>query len=494
MSMISIPAPIGGWNARDSLDGMQPVDAVTMKNFIPRENAIELRKGSLKQNTTVINDAINTMATYRQADGTEILIACGDSKVYKYDVSTDTLTQLASGFTNSKFQTVNFNNYILFVNGADAPKQYDGTTFGNYTSAVSGATGTDLKGITVYKGRCYYWENNASKFWYAAAGAYGGALTAFQLDLTAKKGGYVVECCSWTRDSGDGVDDLFVVLMSTGETLVYSGDDPGSNFSLIGRFNLGKPLSIRGSENLASDRIIVTEDGFVNLSYALQSGRMTDAGNVSSKIISACKEQAKLYPDVFGWDIIFHPRESLLIINIPSGIQFAMNTNTGGWCEFKGLDIQSWTIHDGKLYAGGSDGYIREIFTGTSDDGNVIAGSVIPAFTALGNRSNQKQLTYVTVTTTIFQKKHIGLAGLADFDIISGGDASIPQSGVLAEWGVTSWGSGNWSGGESNVIKNHNMQAKAFGYAISCKLRIKTSLQTPKIYSFKYNFKTARSI
>ena len=41
----SIPAPIGGWNARDSLDDMDANDAVSMINLIPRSGWVEARRG-----------------------------------------------------------------------------------------------------------------------------------------------------------------------------------------------------------------------------------------------------------------------------------------------------------------------------------------------------------------------------------------------------------------------------------------------------------------
>ena len=36
MTAIAIPAPVGGWNARDSLDAMPPTDAIKLVNWIPR--------------------------------------------------------------------------------------------------------------------------------------------------------------------------------------------------------------------------------------------------------------------------------------------------------------------------------------------------------------------------------------------------------------------------------------------------------------------------
>ena len=41
----SIPSPIGGWNARNSIAAMPPMDAVVMDNFFPDTDYVKLRSG-----------------------------------------------------------------------------------------------------------------------------------------------------------------------------------------------------------------------------------------------------------------------------------------------------------------------------------------------------------------------------------------------------------------------------------------------------------------
>ena len=41
----SVPAPIGGWNARDSLANMNPMDAIQLVNFYPTPTDVTMRKG-----------------------------------------------------------------------------------------------------------------------------------------------------------------------------------------------------------------------------------------------------------------------------------------------------------------------------------------------------------------------------------------------------------------------------------------------------------------
>lgn len=496
------PVPVGGWNQSVPLDLMPATDAERMVNFIPREKHLEMRSGSLELTTSALATAVQTLAVHREEDGTETLVAASNGNIYTVNTSTGATTSKGSGYTNNKWQTVNFNNLLLFVNGADAPLQFDGTTLGAFASPVSGATGTDLNGVTVFKGRAYYWENNASKFWYAAAGSYGGALASFPLEYTTKKGGYVVECLSWTRDSGDGVDDLFVILLSTGEVLVYEGSDPASGYdwSLVGSFTLGKPIAVRGSTNLASDRIIITEDGIVNLSTALQVARASEKGNVGSKIVPAAKEATSRWKANYGWEIFYHDKQSLLIANIPRNAttyeQYCMNTNTGAWTKFNGWDGITFAEIGGELYMGGSDGHIRQCFTGTSDDGVAIRNTLVPAFTMMEMPDRKKKLCFVTLTTNFVNKNKIGIGGLADFEPRAFGNAAVAdnQTGNAAEWDTSGWDEDFWGETSSTTINQHIIPVTAYGYAVSIKINMISSVQTANIYSLKYKYQTMRTI
>ena len=64
----SIPAPLGGWNARDSIAEMQPMDAVQMINFFPTPTDIQLRKGWTKKSTGITGQ-VDTVITYPTSSG-----------------------------------------------------------------------------------------------------------------------------------------------------------------------------------------------------------------------------------------------------------------------------------------------------------------------------------------------------------------------------------------------------------------------------------------
>jgi hypothetical protein len=123
----SIPAPIGGWNARDSLANMNPTDAVQMINFFPTPTDITLRKGWVKKSTGITGQ-VNTVVVYPTNTGYKLFAFAG-TKIW--DASSSTATVAFDGLTSSKMQFVNFSNaagnFIVACNGQDPTVIYDGT-------------------------------------------------------------------------------------------------------------------------------------------------------------------------------------------------------------------------------------------------------------------------------------------------------------------------------------------------------------------------------
>ena len=75
----SIPSPIGGWNARDSLANMDAMDAVTMNNWFPTPTDITFRKGFSKYSIGITGQ-VNTLMNYSSPTGNK-LFAIGTSVI-----------------------------------------------------------------------------------------------------------------------------------------------------------------------------------------------------------------------------------------------------------------------------------------------------------------------------------------------------------------------------------------------------------------------------
>jgi hypothetical protein len=123
----SLPSPIGGWNARDSLAEMQPLDAVQMVNFFPTPTDVTMRKGYTRSSTGIAG-AVNALMSYSSPSGTT-LFASTDSIIY--DASTSTATPSLTGITSGKWihsmLTTAGGSFMPAVNGEDSMVVYDGT-------------------------------------------------------------------------------------------------------------------------------------------------------------------------------------------------------------------------------------------------------------------------------------------------------------------------------------------------------------------------------
>ena len=141
----SVPAPIGGWNARDSVAEMNPLDAVVLNNFYPTPSQIQLRKG-YTQYATGISGQVDTLMQY-SGGATSKLFAAAGSVIY--DVSTTgTATSVVTGQGSDRLQYVNVSttggNFLTAVNGTDAALIYDGTNWIKYATISTAQTISNL--------------------------------------------------------------------------------------------------------------------------------------------------------------------------------------------------------------------------------------------------------------------------------------------------------------------------------------------------------------
>ena len=141
----SVPAPIGGWNGRDSLAQMAPTDAVQMVNWYPTPTDVTMRKGYTKSSTG-ITGAVNTLMNYPTTSGYKLFAAAG-SRIY--DATSSSATQVYTGLTLDKLQYVNITNtagsFLVTCNGADPVTIYDGS---NWFTVATTSTAQTISTIT----------------------------------------------------------------------------------------------------------------------------------------------------------------------------------------------------------------------------------------------------------------------------------------------------------------------------------------------------------
>lgn len=507
MTAVAIPAPVGGWNARDALDKMDATDAVRMVNWVPRAGYVESRKGYTQAVTqkdsggtpgfTGLGGSVDTLISYRGSASNKLLAAAAGTI---WNVTTSNALTLDSGFASNKWQYSAFDDRVILTNGVDTAQAFNGTALADLV--VTGATVTSLWGCNTFKGRMYYWYEAAQSFWYATAGAFQGALTEFDLSTQLQTGGTLVMMVSWTLDSGDGVDDLAAFVFSSGEVLLYQGDDPGdaTAWALVGRFQIGEPLGIRAHAKVGGTEIIITRDGYVDLAQALRDGRYSEASTYSNKIIRAAKEATKLYYQQYGWQAILYPAGQQFIVNVPvttgQSVQHVRETSTGSWCQFDGMNAVNFAVHEDQLWFGTSDGNVYTADTGTQDNGMPITLDAIPAFNPLGSRATQKQVTAVNVVTNYATPGYLALDCLADFSTQRRATLTPGPFDGTSDWNTADWDTSVWGSpeGDDAPIRKAWRNLRGTGYTLSVSVRASTKAQNIIWYSTQVQYRNAGAI
>ena len=498
-SFKSYPAPVGGWNARDALAQMKPIDAVALENWYPKTSYVEIRGGYADHATGMTGNG-KTLAPYNSISGSNKLFAITNSGVY--DVSSaGAVGSSVAARTNGKHQYEMFgdgtNNYLILVNGVDKPLYYDGSTWtavdAASSPALTGLTTTKIVDVFSSKGRLFFIEAGSLSFWYLAAGAAGGALTEFDLSGVAQKGGYLMAGSTWTIDAGDGPDDRVVFVTSEGEVIVYAGTNPGSasDWSLVGVYEFGKPLGRRCMQKYGGDLIIITQNGAFPMAAAAQSVTIDYKLALSFKIENAFTEAARTYGGVFGWEAILYPAQSALIVNVPhvedgEHEQYVMNTITKAWCKFKEWDAETFAVFNGELYFCVGTKVVKA-WTGNIDDDSDIVAYAKTAFSDMGDKGHLKKfkmfmpvlsvngpVSYLTDIDVDYADSPI--SGTASYSVVSG-----------AQWDVDNWDEGYWAAG-LEIVKQWTSPSEWDGYSASGKVKIATNSLTVQWMASWYTY------
>jgi hypothetical protein len=124
---------------------MNPLDAVVLDNFYPTPSEIQLRKG-YTQYATGITGQVDTLMQYSGGSTSKLFAAAGS---VIYDVSSaGTAVSVVTGQGSDRLQYVNAStaggNFLVAVNGADAPLIYDGTNWIKYATTSTAQTISNL--------------------------------------------------------------------------------------------------------------------------------------------------------------------------------------------------------------------------------------------------------------------------------------------------------------------------------------------------------------
>ena len=454
---VTVAAPIGGWNARDALGAMDPLDAVTLQNFWPGTNSVILRNGYTKH-ATGLPAEVQTLMAYSSGTSNK-LFAVSDGKIYDATNTGAVGAAAVSGLTNSKFQYTNITtpaaSYLMAVNGADKLRTFDGSAWhtdgdGSPYDITNIDTAT-VSNITLFKNRIWLTTNNTLKVWYLPVNSIGGAAVALDMTSIFQLGGYIMAGMTWTLDAGYGVDDYLVFITSNGEALVWRLTDPTTptGISQIGLYKIGAPIGRRCYTKFGGDLLVITQDGVVPMSGSLQSSRLDPRVSITNKIQYAMSSAISTYGANFGWQLLYYPKENQLILNVPisegTQQQYVMNNITKSWCNFTGWAANCWELHIDDPYFGGN-GYVAKAWNGNTDDTSNIDGFSLQSFQSYGT-ALQKQCKMIRYhlqtngTPSIFGNVNV------DYNLADESAQLNFSTSVYGLWNSGLWDSAIWGAG-----------------------------------------------
>jgi hypothetical protein len=271
----------------------------------------------------------------------------------------------------------------------------------------------------------------------------------------ARNGGFLQAMGTWTLDAGQGADDYAVFVTSMGETIVYNGTDPNdaTKWALKGVWQLGQTFNRRCFFKWSGDLLLLTQDGLVPLSSALQSSRLDPRINLTDKIYYPISQAATLYYNNFGWQINYFASENMLILSIPipDGMeQYVMHTITKSWARFTGIQGYCWEVSGDNDMHFGSDGIVGTFYSALSDDGANITATAQQAYSYFNSPGQLKRFTMVRPILQSTGGVPSVLCGISvDFDTQSqlGAVSFNPATQTEGIWDTAKWDKNIWSGG-----------------------------------------------
>jgi hypothetical protein len=482
---VSMPAPIGGWNAREALANMPATDAVYLKNIIPRTGYCETRKGVVEW-VDGMTGTVQTIMPYNNATSNDsALFAVTPSGIYDVTVNG---TSAGPDFvvTEPRMEyeqiTTPGGQYLVAVNGEDNLSLYDGSSWSFVTGvsapiAITNIDTAELDNVCKFAERLFFSEKNSLSLWYLPVQSVGGAAVEFPLGSVFSRGGSIADFLSWTIDSGSGMDDYFVVMSTEGEIVVYRGTDPSdaTQWAKVGLFYIGTPLGKRCLLKYGGDVLVLTKRGAYPLSKALLSSTLKKEVAITDKIIGAFTTATQLYGDFFGWEALVYPEESLLLINVPISPlslaeQYVMNTSTGAWCSFTGWNAVCWGYFNGEIYFG-ANGTVSKAYNSFTDYDAIVpvdAKSAYNYFKTVGKNKHWTLLRPTFAATNDFST-----AVSIETEFSSNLLAGSPSTTALPtdEWDSGLWDTALWGGAET-ITNKWVSPASKVGYCAATRIKI----------------------
>ena len=493
---VSVPAPVGGLNSRDSIDAMAPTDALIMSNFFPTVEKVTLRDGYTSFCTGIGTGNVETLVEHNAGANRQLLAIGSNGTLYQID--SGTAVSKKTGLANGRAESIEFNNHSIFVpSGANVPFSWDGSSASDLSITLSDSVNANtLTGVHAHKNRVYYWTGTSQNFYHSATvDTFQGNFTKFPVGLVGTFGGNIIMINTLTIDGGEGVDDLLCIIMTSGEVLLYSGSNPASDFSLVGTFRIAEPINEkRAIAKLGGDVIVMTKEGYLPLSQVVRQDIVGNkAAAISEKIRGTVISQVKATGTSTGWQVFVSPDGDKVYFNYPTGDldpfnQHVFNPIIRAWCIFENLPAHVWGQFNGDTFFGSASGVVFKV-TGDADNGENIVGDLATAYNYFGDRGGVKRFSSVQPMlegeTDIVFSFGVGVdqTPVATIDV-----SPVTFQSNLAAWDTATYDDFFWADTAGAGVTKRRKAVNRLGYSSALRIKVATSTQTISFISAHYTF------
>lgn len=488
---VSTPAPWKGLNTVDSLADMDPAYGLSIQNFVATPQGLSVREGYRVWSTGLPGD-VTTLMPYNALNGTSSKLFAASVSGF-YDVTTGGVVgaPVVSGLTASnpywQFAAQTHStaglNYMICVNGVDAPRLYNGSAWITASQVASPSTPgqfstVDNNGaavainsfvdVTLHQQRLWFVANNSTKAYYTDVAQPSGLLYAFDFGSLFPRGGKLHKLVAWSVNMGSvsGVQSNLVAISDRGDVVIFVGNNPAiaTNWSLSSIYILGAPTGRRCTIDFSSDLLYLSRDGLYPLSQYIQSSTLNNTDAITTKISPTIGDLIETFGTTPGFEMALYPGNNVMLLNIPqtstaNNFQFCFNTVTQGWTQFTGWPASTWGLFNNALYFG-TTGKVCLSFIGYADGADIsgaggdnIVATALSAFSYFngeqglghGVRKHVHQVKPYIVTGSVNPVVRVGVN--VDFNLVPiVGSATVnPITGAV-------WNNATWDGGSSTWV------------------------------------------
>lgn len=477
LKCIPVPAPNSGINAVDGLLTMGargPEDSIFQYNLIPSSYGCKVRTGYREWCTGVGSEVRSIIPCI--GTSTSKLFAGASGGLYDISLSA------AGPAINTAFPTVDstsgygqWTNYVttagvftVYCDESNGHYVYDAGA-GTWSKTTLGAGATQISGVdpalfvqaVIFKSRAWYVEKSSARAWYMTTGAIYGAATVFNFGNKFRHGGTLVALYNWTVDGGEGTDDYLVAISSSGDVVLYKGNDPATatDFLQHGSWYIGPPPAGRRiGGSFGGELYLLSAYGIVPLTKLI-AGALIQQDDIylSKKITPLINQQMLLGRTTYGWEIKLIPSENLLLTSVPKRTgfdytQFVQSLNTNGWAVYRDFPYFTGEVWEGVFYFGDSTGRVL-IHDGSQDNvplagtaGIAIDWSTLSVFQEYGEVGLYKISQFIRPVFLASAAPSYAVEARYDYNLseVLPPPAATPASGSV--WDVGLWDVALWGG------------------------------------------------